>query len=122
MSAFGDTMTINVGALSKVLTKINGPNNYASEYLLKESTQQFRARVRHTQTGGKAGAPLYDRHNVEIVQTIYATETVAEFSRKVYIVIEQLPTDENIELADALADFCIANTGEALDELNEWKS
>lgn len=122
MAALGDTVTLTVGASSKVLTKINGPNNYASEYLLKETLQSFRARVRHTKSGGKNGEPVYDRHNFEVVQTVYATETEAEYRRKAYFVVELLPTDEDITLMDAVADLCLANTNELLDELNDWKS
>lgn len=122
MAALGDTLTLTVGAESKVLTKVNGPVNYASEYLLKEATQQIRVRVRHTKTNGAGGKPSYDRHNVEIVQTVYETETVPEFYRKAYIVLEQLPTDDDISLADSLADICLANANELLDELQDWKS
>lgn len=122
MATLGDTLTLTVGAASKVLTKINGPNNYASEYLLKESLRSYRVRVRHTKSGGKNGTPLMDRHNFEVVETIYATETVPEHPRKAYFVVELLPTDEDISLMDAVADLCIANAGELLDELNDWKS
>lgn len=122
MPKLGDTLTISVGGSSKVLTKVNGPVNYASEYLLKESTQQFRCRVRHTQTSGKNGAPVYDRHNFEVVQTIHATESVAAYDRKAYFVIEQLPTDDSVTLMDAIADLVIADTNELLDELSDWKS
>nr|URG16512.1 MAG: coat protein [Leviviridae sp.] len=123
MSQLGDTVTLTVGASDKVLTKINGPNNYASEYLLKEADRQFRVRVRHTQTkGGKNGAPAYDRHNFEVVETVYATESVPEHYRKAYFVFELLPTDVVVTLPDAMADLIIANANELLDELTDWKS
>lgn len=122
MAALGDTLDLVVGAVTKTLTRINGPWNGQSEYLLKESLGSYRAKVRHSKSGGKNGAPLYDRHNFEVVQTIYATETVPEYYRKFYIVSELLPTDEDVSLGDAVADLCIANSNELLDELNDWKA
>lgn len=121
MAKLGDTLTLTVGADSKVLTKIN-TGNYSSEYLLKETLHSYRCRVRHTKTGGKNGAPSYERHNFELVQTIYATSTVPEYYRKAYFVVELLPTDEDVSLADAMADLMIATTNELLDELNDMKS
>ena len=122
MPKLGDSLTITLGVTAKVLTKINGPSNYSSEYLLKETLQDFRCVVRHSKTGGKNGKPTYDRHNLEVVQTVYATATVPEFYRKFYFVYECLPTDEATDLADAIGDLVIADTAELIDELLDWQS
>jgi hypothetical protein len=113
-------MTIN--SVSKELVKVNGPVNYASEYLLKETLAEYRVRVRHTKTGGKNGLPVYDRHNFELVMTTYATDTVPEFYRKMYFVMEVLPSDDDITIGTAVADIAIASSGELFDELNDWQS
>jgi hypothetical protein len=57
-----------------------------------------------------------------VVQTVYAVGEVAEFTRKVYIVVEQLPSDNDVKLADALADWLIATADANLTSLNNWES
>lgn len=120
--ALGDTITLTINSVSKELVKINGPVNYSSEYLLKETLHEFRARVRHSKVGGKNGALVYDRHNVELIQTIYATDTEPEYYRKMYFVVEVLPSDDDTTIGNAVASFAIATSNELLDELNDWQS
>lgn len=112
----GDTLTITlpVGG-AKVLNKVDGGNNYASEYLLKDTLSEFRAKVRHSKTS--AGK---DRHNIELVETVYATATEVEFTRKVYIVWENEPADVDYDNIDGLADYL--TVGANLAALMGWES
>lgn len=118
----GATLTLTIDSVSKELVKINGPVNYASEYLLRETLHEFRCRVRHSKTGGKNGQLEYDRHNFELVQTIYATDTEPEFKRKMYFVVEVLPGDDDTTIGQAVCDIAVAVSNELLDELNDWQS
>jgi len=122
MAKLGSTLTITVGASPKVLVRVNGPSDFKSEYLLRETLVEYRVRVRHTTTGGKNGTPKYDRHNFEIVKTTYATETVDEFYQKFYFVWEEIPSKTENTLVDAIADLVIADTNELLDELTDLVS
>lgn len=101
--------------------KINN-DAYSSEYSYRSATQQVRIKARHSQTKGTADSPAKDRHNVEVVQTIFAAGEAAEYSRKAYIVIEQLPGDTDVKLVDALADWLIASANANVGKLLNWES
>lgn len=68
---FSDTITISINAVNKVLTRIN-QDNYSSEYYLRETTGEFRLRLRNSSYSDKArgGRTVY-RHNAELVQTVF---------------------------------------------------
>lgn len=99
---------------SKTLTKINTPA-YASEYLYKDTTEEYRLKVRHSETN--VG---FDRHNVEVTHTVWATPTTPEIVRKSYIVAELAPNDDTVALSAALAAFLTATSNLVLTELNDW--
>lgn len=93
----GDTLTFTLngsGGTAKVLSKIN-QDKYSSEYLLRESLQEFRARFRHSNSVAKSGIST-DRHNVELTQTVFATATTPAIVRKAYVVT-------NVQVGDDLA-------------------
>lgn len=92
---FGDTITITlpVGG-AKVLNKIN-QDGYASEYFLKESTQEYRLRVRHSNVKASGDVEARERHNVEFTERVYATASDEEIRRKVYFVIENYEHDQD---------------------------
>lgn len=116
----GNTITINNGA-EKVLTLIN-QDAYASEYLLKDSASEFRLRIRHSKTKATATRVAMDRHNVELIETVYASGEVPEYERKFYMVIENKPDDLEVKNVDAIADLCIATSNAFLDQLMGWES
>lgn len=116
---FADTLTITVNAVAKTVTKIN-QDQYSSEYLFKDSTQSISLKIRHTKTKPAAGAK--DRHNVELVQTVFATSEAAEIVRKVYVVIEIANSDLDTYLATAMADFLKLTSPAVLTKLNGWES
>lgn len=114
---FGDTLALTVATVEKTLVKIN-QDGYSSEYLLKETLSEFRVKIRHTKTNPRNGTP-HDRHNVEITETVYATDTADEFQRKAYFVIEQTPNDLSTSLTQAMVDWAIDGN---LDKLMQWES
>lgn len=83
---FGDTISMTFDGASITLTKIN-QDNYSSEYLKRDSEESFRLRIRHT-SSSKAGAEKRDRHNVELVHTVYADGDVPEREDKAYFVMD----------------------------------
>lgn len=117
----GDTLTLPQVGGDVVLNKIN-QDGYSSEYLFRDSTSQYRARIRHTKTNARSDRPAYDRHNVEVVQTIFAAGDVEEYERKFYFVLEHLPGDTSVSLADAVCDLAIATTDEFLTAILGWQS
>lgn len=118
----GNTLTLPQAGGDKVLIKIN-QDAYSSEYLLRATLDEYRARIRHTKVGPTATRPYEaDRHNFEVVQTIFAAGDVPQYERKFYFVIETKPGDVATNLADAVADLMILTANAFLVSLNGWES
>lgn len=105
------------------LNKIN-QDGYTSEYLFRNTTVEYRAKVRHSTVnrGTKSVPDLYDRHNVEVVKTTYASGATPETYTKAYFVVELKSGDTSVALMDALADWAIVTSNENLVDLLEWQS
>lgn len=117
---FGDTLVLPWSGGDITLNKIN-QDGYSSEYLFKNSTNEYRAKIRHSKEKVASGE-LYDRHNVEVVQTIFAAGEVPEYHRKAYFVIVQKPDDTDVLLFDAIADWSILTSNTNLTKLLGWQS
>lgn len=89
---FGDTITITINSVAKVLNKIN-QDGYGAEYLLRETTGEYRLKVSHSVEKASAGMEAYDRHYVDFKQTIYATTTDAEIVREIFTVTRAKKAD-----------------------------
>lgn len=113
---FGNTLVLPHADGNITLVKIN-QDQYSSEYMFRNTTHMVTAKIRHTTT--KTGN---DRHNVEISQKIFATQSAEEVNRKVYVVLEQSKTDTDVKLTDALADWLIASTNANVTSLLGWES
>lgn len=98
--AFGATLTVTVNAVAKVLNRIN-QDNYGSEYYLRSSTDEYRARVRHTKEAPQSDGTVNDRHNIEVTHTVYATSTTKKIVRQAYIVV-RVPSDDDLVAAGYL--------------------
>jgi len=119
--AIADPLVITLAvAGAKSLNKIN-QDNYGSEFLLRETLVEYRAKVRHSVTKPDANGVVYDRHNFEVVITTFATSTVPEFHEKFYFVQENVRGQTNVDLPDAVADLMIASTDAFLVKLNTWQ-
>lgn len=96
---FADTLTITINAVAKVLTRIN-QDSYSSEYFLRETTGEFRLRIRNTSYVDKnRGGKKIDRHNFELTQTIYAVApAVYNTVHKVYTVFEN---EQGVAIVDS---------------------
>lgn len=118
----GDTVTVTVNAVAKVLTKIN-QDQYGAEYFLKSATDEFRMKIRHSKESPQADGRYYDRHNVELTHTVYATSTVPEIRRISSFTIRDFYSDDALTVRYAsrgLADWMatVAN----MDKVINWES
>lgn len=116
----GNTIVINDG-VARTLVRING-GDYSSEYLLRDTTLQYVMKIRHSRTKATATRPAYDRHNVEIVKTVFATSSTPQVDTKFYFVMEQESNNTNVALADSICDLCIASSNSFLVDLLGWQS
>lgn len=117
----GDTITLPLSSGNVVVNKIN-QGDYSSEYVHLAPTEEYRVRVRHTKTGKSATRASYDRHAFDVTHTIYADGDVPESHIKFYFVIECLPGEASIVLADGVCDLAIASSGAVLTKLLGWES
>jgi len=117
----GDTFVLPQVGGDITLKKIN-QDGYSSEYFFRDATSEYRVRIRHTKTNATAVRPAYDRHNLEVVQKVYAAGDVAEFERKFYFVHELKPGDTSVALADAVADKVILSANALIVAMIGWES
>lgn len=108
----GDTLAITVNAVAKTLRKIN-QDAYSAEYLLRETTQEFRMKIRHSAEKALVSGLPMDRHNAELTQTIFPSVTYPTgLTRQVYVVLRNAKSDAATDvdyLSDALADWTKTN-------------
>ena len=78
------------------------------EFYRVNGLSKITVNVRHSKVGGKNGAQVYDRANIEIIETIFATATVPEYENKDYVVSHRKPGLLGITNIDNLADWIIA--------------
>lgn len=116
---FGNSIVLTVGGVAKTLTKIN-QDGYGGEYFLRDTLDSYRLKIRHSVAN--RGSVAFDRHNVELVHIVYATLTVKEIQRKVYLVFEQDTTDTMTNEVKALADWLIAATNASIVSMGNWES
>lgn len=115
------TLTLTVDATPIVMNCIKD-DGYSSEYLFRDATHQYVAKVRHSRTKATSTRPAYDRHNFEVVETIFATGSVEEYERKFYFVQEHLASDTDTDLANAVCDWAIASSDANLISMMGWVS
>jgi hypothetical protein len=91
MALGGNTITISVNAVNKVLNRIN-QDNYATRYYLREATQDFTVNIRHSTE--KKGVITLDVHTVNIIQTVFATSTTPARTRESWMTFRNEKSDD----------------------------
>lgn len=91
MALGGLTTTITINAVAKVLNR-RGQDNSSAWYYLKEADREFTLNVRHSQSTRQG--VKYDRHNVELIELVFATPTTPSVERKQYVTFENLRSDD----------------------------
>jgi hypothetical protein len=114
-------MTFDVNSVSLTLNRIN-QDQYGSEYLFRNSTDEYRVRVKHVQQKAKGVLPKRERHTFELSQVTFATDTTEERLRKCYFALEQDFNDLNTTIPQAAADALLATSNELIGELFAWQS
>lgn len=120
--SFGSTISVTINAVAKVLPKIN-QDNYGSTYKLFETTGSVELTIRHSKESPQKNGKVYDRHNLQLTQTIYATPTVPETVKIAYAVLRNLPDDDFTKvghLDKAFADLLVSGT--VIADLISWQS
>jgi hypothetical protein len=96
--AFPDTITITINAVAKNLLRIR-EDGYSSEYRLRNANvEDFRMNIRNSSYLEKSTGRTIDRHNVELVHTVYpvAPATIPTV-RRFYSVLENQAVDTVVD-------------------------
>lgn len=80
------------GGTAKSLAKIN-QDSYGSEYYLRETTQDFRVKIRHSRESANKNGVVFERHNLEMTHTVFGTAPDPDTVRQVYIVLRNTKSD-----------------------------
>lgn len=122
MALGANTITITVNAVDKVLKRIN-QDAFSTQYYLHEATQEFTVNIRHSKESPQKDGTVFDRHNVEYIHTVFATESAPARTRVTYMVSRNTRDDDYTQVGDdieALADL-IKDAGNIADLLG-WVS
>lgn len=120
---FADTLTITINSVAKVLTRIR-QDDYSSEYLLRETTGEFRLKIRNTNFSDKTRSGIgVDRHNVELTQIInpVAPATIAQ-KRKAFATFELDRTDTVVDPVKFTAGLVVFLTEANLTKMANFES
>jgi len=119
---FADPQSITINGVAKSLAKIN-QDSYSSEYLLRSAAEEFRLRIRNS--AYSRNGVTYDRHNAELVHTVFATATDSAKVRKTYTVIENQQGDtltDPTNVAAGLFAWLTASTNANITKLMNFES
>jgi hypothetical protein len=123
----GNTLTITLdgsGGTAKVLPLVN-QDGYSSEYFLNETTETFRAKVRHSSDKVRAGQQPFDRHSVTFTRfTKPTTDIPLGSTTEVTFTIRANPNGvdaDQIDLAEAMS-FYMVKAGGISQKLLGWES
>jgi len=118
----GNTLVLPHADGNVTCVKIDQSKPYESEYLFRTALKETTVRIRHSKTKATPLRVSYDRHNMEVQERIFAAGEIPEYTRKAYVVIEVLPSDADVKITDALADWLIATANSNLVSLLGWES
>jgi len=94
---FADPAVVTINAVAKNLVRIN-QDKYSSEYMLRSATEEHRLNIRNTSYVDKKRGVAIDRHNVELIHTVFAVAPATLSTvRKVYAVIENQQGDTLVD-------------------------
>ncbi|DAD51811.1 coat protein [ssRNA phage Gerhypos.4_12] len=119
---FADPAVVTINAVAKNLVRIN-QDKYSSEYLLRTSTEEHRLFIRNTSYVDKRRGVTIDRHNVEIVNTVFpVAPATTSIVRKTYTVIENQQGDTLVDPRNvALGLFAFLSSAK-IDQLMNLES
>lgn len=107
----GDSIVVTVNAVAKTLKKINF-DNFQSEYLLRETTGEYRLKIRHSTEKALIRGEQMERHNAELSYTSFGVAPDDGYTIIVGTTMRNPNRIDAIEvdqLSDGLADFIKAN-------------
>lgn len=118
--AFAKPLVIAYGAGNKTLQLVN-QDSYGSEYYLREATQEFRVKIRHSKENPTATGQM-ERHNVEFTRTVYGTAGAADTVQQAYLVFRHDYRDDIADASEIAASLTTLINEAAFNDLGAWMS
>jgi len=119
---FSDTLTVTINAVAKNLVRIN-QDRYSSEYFLRETLGEYVLRIRNSTYLDKSRKISVDRHNIELIQTIYpVAPNLVNTQRKAYVVFENDRGDTIVDPVKMTAGLLAFNTEANLTKMANRES
>lgn len=124
--SFGSTsITVTINGTAKTLLRIGTVpgSEFSSRYYLREASREFTLNVRHSKEKPSKDLRQFDHHNVELIETVFATDVAPAQDRVAYVVFRNRRDDDYQKAAyidEALLDL-VADTGN-IDSLLGWVS
>jgi hypothetical protein len=118
--AFAKPLVIAYAAGTKTLQHIN-QDSYGSEYFLREATQEFRVKIRHTKETKTATGQMV-RHNVEFTRTVYGTAGASDVIQQAYLVFRHDYKDSITDASEIGASMTALINEAAFNDLGAWMS
>ncbi|DAD50158.1 coat protein [ssRNA phage Gephyllon.1_20] len=119
--SFAKPLVINYAAGTKTLPMIN-QDSYGSEYYLRESTQEFRMKIRHSkETPTKTGSQML-RHNVELTRTVFGADGAADVVQQAYLIYRHGYRDDIDDAAELGASLTGLMVEARFQDLGAWLS
>lgn len=118
--AFAKPLVIAYAAGNKTLQLVN-QDQYGSEYFLREATQEFRVKIRHTKERPTSNGTM-ERHNVEFTRTVYGTSPAPDTVQQAYLVFRHDSRDVITDAAEIGASLTALINEAAFNDLGGWLS
>lgn len=96
--AFAKPLVISYAAGTKTLELIT-QDNFGAEYYLRESTQEFRVKIRHSKEQATATGRM-DRHNVEFTRVVFGTGGAPDLTQQAYLIFRNDYRDSATDAAE----------------------
>lgn len=123
--SIADPAVVTINSVAKSLNRIN-QDGYSSEYLLRSATNEYRLNVRNTSRTDRQRGVTIDRHNVELVETVFpVAPSTTSIVRKVYVVIENQQGDtltDPVNVTLGLLAFLSASSGANVTKMMNQES
>lgn len=122
---FADPAVVTINSVAYNLVRIN-QDSYSSEYLLRSAADEIRLNIRNTTRTDSKRNMVVDRHNAEIVQTVFpVAPSTTSYVRKAYVVVENDRGDtlsDPLNVAVGLLDFLSSDSGANITKMMNSES
>jgi len=119
--AFTEPFTLGIGGSTKNLVRIDSGRG-ASEYLLTEAHQEFRAVIRSQELKVESDGRKRIRHNLSARWTVFATSTVPQLVRIASVTFEHYFGDDVTVYDDLVLAVADQMSSGNIAKLNNFES